>query len=794
MVILNKSSKLFSLFILVLLFVGSSSFLFVSADGPGGSITYTGYVRDTSNNPISGATVRLTIDDDLVPVYNEDTTSASGYYSVTTSYSTEITPVPFALSASATDYAYDYIGGDAFSGSYTHNFNLVYTGPPPPTVGWVSPANNEIVTFTPSNNLFNFTYSAGDIDYTRLYMGPAGSSPTIQFGTDYTDEGSFIDKTVDIGVHMGDLHGLVRADLRGYVGGSVAVTSTRTFNFSKQIMIERELLEDGREDLGSKLLLILYDPPGDHSYSSWTSESEVVIHNTLSIDFGVTVTGEAGGEISWLVGASSKLEIDLTVGLEKSWGCKITDIAGLTSSLNSAERDLVGPGYGDLYYGEWQIFVWELYANKVTYSDSEVAYVEPHYYFGMEYSDHVLVSHQHAPEAWKQQNPHINETIMADPNIIDWSENDSIIQGGTGLREGSHEYTDTFGLGGSFSFSISEITKAKILGASAEAEVHYTSKYEGGFDAASSIKTAFQIYDDDSVDLFHYDIGTDRRFGVPIFRNFPTDNHLFQSYSSTPWEHNTRDVLSPTTTYPVVTFNTDDDNYSPSEGDTPLVELTISDESNISVASLLYSHDGGAHWNLVGMTERLNDPDSWYANLPSHEHGTEVLWYVFTIDSNNNSKTVLNIDNENFSYTVVNRPCSVTLASPNGGGTYNDSILIEWSGSDLDDDPLTYDIGYRTDGGSWTSIALGLTNTSYLWDINHIADSDTVSVIVYAYDGYGSVDDDDSSFVFSIDNEDIPEATITYPLASFTYQGIISISWSVVDPDEFVTGFSLYYS
>ena len=107
MVILNKLSKIVTLFILFL-FVGTTGFLLVQVDaiGPGGSVTYSGYVRDTSSNPISGATVRLTVNDNLVPVWSETTTSGTGHYTVTRSYEEATPPVDIALSAVKTGYVF----------------------------------------------------------------------------------------------------------------------------------------------------------------------------------------------------------------------------------------------------------------------------------------------------------------------------------------------------------------------------------------------------------------------------------------------------------------------------------------------------------------------------------------------------------------------------------------------------------------------------------------------------------------------------------------------------------------
>ena len=790
MFIFKRSTKIISLFFLML-FVSSTGLLIVQADS--GSVSYSGHVYNLGGTPLSGATVRLYINDDMVPVFRETTTSGTGYYTVTTPYGYATPPVDIALLVSKTGYVSDSYGATVYDGSYTHDFYLELDVPPTPSVGWVSPPNNQLITFPQANNDFSFTYSAENIDYTRLFIGLAGPSPTTQFGSDWTDEGTSISKTVDIGSYMGSLQGLVRADLRGYVSSSVVVEATRTFNFSKVVSVETELLEDGRTELGSNLMLILYDPPGDQSYSTWTSETKVRIKNSISFEVGVEIEGQIGVEL-FDSGASTKTTVDLSGGPDFAWENVFTDIEELTSSLNTAERDLVGPGYGDLYYGEYEIFVWEIYATKTTYADSTIVYSDPYIYYGIEYSDHALVSRENAPSSWLQQNPNINTALYDDTNTVQWIEDSSILEGGTGAREVTHEESNSFEWGINFEFTISHETRAKICGTGTAITGHFTFKYDHDDEITNSIKTVFHIQDDDSADYFRYDVGIDKRFGVPIFRNTPNANPILISESSSPWEHNTRDVIAPVTTYPVITLNTDFDDYSPSEADTPLVELTITDESNISVASLIYSYDNGDNWNTISMAERLNDPNSWYANIPGFEHGTVVLWYIFTTDNNDNSKTVLDVDLDYFSYTIVNRPCTVELTTPNGGEVYEESILIEWAGSDPDDDSLTYNIGYRIGGGSWTLIATELTDTSYLWDISGFADSDTVSIIVYAYDGSGGTDNDESDFVFGIDNVDIPDASILTPLTSFSYEGIVTITWSVTDPDDYITGYELYYS
>ncbi len=263
---------------------------------------------------------------------------------------------------------------------------------------------------------------------------------------------------------------------------------------------------------------------------------------------------------------------------------------------------------------------------------------------------------------------------------------------------------------------------------------------------------------------------------------------MFQSKSCTPWEHNTIDYLSPESSDLTITYDTDGDTLSPTEEDTPLIELIITDEGDINAATITYSDDGGSTWNYASLEERENDDDHWYGYIPGHEHGTTISWYIYTLDESLNSKIIKNSDGDNFEYTVISRPPTVELLSPNRGGTFNNSILIEWTGSDPDDDSLTYTIGYQIDGGGWNLLASGLTNNSFVWDIGAIADSLAVALIVYADDGFCAIVSDESDFVFEIDNVDIPtiQMNLINPNGGEILASNCTISWTVDLSDELI--------
>ena len=787
-----KNIKKIIALLLLISFISNISLAFVES-AAGGTVTFYGYVRNTSGSPLGGAEVALTIDDNLVPVRRTTTSSGTGYYSVSCSYSEAEPPISFFLTADLDGYERGTYGGATSSASNTHNFALSEEYVPDPSVSWSSPGSSSIVTFTPENtdNTFTFSYSAQDLDSIKLFISPHDETPTTQYGSTYTTMGTSVSASADIGTDIDELHGSVRADLKGYVGSTAVVTSTRYFDFSKQILVQSEMLEEGEIDLGSQLYLIIYDPPGDDSHSTFTEETSVERTNAFSLDVGVGIEVELKASL-FNIGTDAKFGVDLGYGFDYEWSNTEIDTLEMSSSINNDDKELVGPGYGDMYWGEREVFLWEIHSTKITYADASVEYTDPILYFGIDYSENILVSHQYAPEAWKQLNPNINTGLY--DSVVTWDITNGEFQGGTGYIESSHEEISSSTTSHEFSVGISYETEVKLGLGSTTISASIESSFKHDETQTNSVKTTYYLHDDDSGDYFHYDVGTDARFGVPIFRNTPNANPLLQSKSSTPWEYNTRDYLPPEAGEPVITLDTDGDGYAPSEDDTPLIEIDLSDEAEITSALIVYSDDGGSGWNTASLTERVGEPDSWYGYIPGHEHETTISWYISAQDENDNWIIVNNSDNENFEYTIISRPPEVTLDSPNMGGTFEDSILIEWSGSDLDEDSLTYSLGYQIEGGGWVLIALGLTNNSYIWDISGIADSDAVSLIVYANDGYCATVSDECDFVFSIDNEDIPDIDLTYPLAGFTYDELLTISWEIDDPDDFITGFELYYS
>jgi len=102
----------------------------------------------------------------------------------------------------------------------------------------------------------------------------------------------------------------------------------------------------------------------------------------------------------------------------------------------------------------------------------------------------------------------------------------------------------------------------------------------------------------------------------------------------------------------------------------------------------------------------------------------------------------------------------VSLSQPDEGGIFTGDITISWIGSDVDlGDVLTFNLYYWNDG-SWIVIALGLTNTSYVWDSTSVPNGDFYRIRVSATDTMVIVYDT-SVTSFTIDNKRTGRASIS---------------------------------
>ncbi|NVM54714.1 MAG: hypothetical protein HWN66_13515, partial [Candidatus Helarchaeota archaeon] len=593
-------------------------------------------------------------------------------------------------------------------------------------VEWMTPSKNELIIFPPGLAVFHFTYDFTELDDVKLFLN----------GIDY---GSVLGKTSINFTFTVSLDGHVNATLCGYNITDMIVSDSRNFTFVKLISDVVEQLDSGMNFVGQVLYLILHDPNGDNSFSGFAETT------SLSMTVGSSFAASVGIELSasydmfgYGVGASSRLQVGQTS--ERSAEYMVTDTTELTSSLDSSNKDYIGPGYGDCYWGEAITYSWVLKAHRREYFNGTIKYEAPRLDWGIIRGGEVLLNDYNAPQAWRAYNPVHNGWQNVDwdsgsPLSVDGGFKRSFIKETTTSEKRSISTTVVFDNTLQFYLGPVELSFSLNL----EWQNHKAVESTTGF------KTSFTIYDDESTDHISQQYGIDRRFSSIIFKPIQT-----VSRSSNPLEYNTTDYVPPLINFPEIELDSSTDGLAPCKDDSPIVTVDISDEGGIQSALIYYSINDGANWDSIILSEQLFNPGIWEGSIPGQEHGTTVLWYINVWDNEGNNATRKDPQGIDYRYTVLNRDPTITVISPNGGETFKDTIRIEWFASDLDSDNLTFTLAYNADGVGWCLIESNVTGTQYDWDISNIPYAKSVLIKVIANDGFDGETEDASDFLFTI--------------------------------------------
>jgi len=630
-----------------------------------------------------------------------------------------------------------------------------------PYIRWQAPNENERVIL-PVDALFNFVYDYMYLHDVRLFLN----------GIDY---GSVKDKDAKtISPYNSSIDGLVEAVLYGYEMGNSnpILNDSRDFILAKLDAEAYEILEMDETYLGEKLYLILHDPNGDNSYT-WYEESSVV---SMAVGLEITSeysTGNKYGEIlsdpfvGSTAGATFNFVDKETTEEGFNYRYEIVDTTQLQSSLDDSNKDFIGSGYGDRYWGEAWTLKWAVKAYYRKYFNGTEGYEAPEFHYGIIRGQEVFLSDYSAPQEWRIQNPVHNGW-----QGVSWLVPNQTIAGGSPVTN-SYEISSTETTSTSLQIAHSEEMLGKVPGWESTTTLNVNTKWYTEAEVTTSYEVGYTIYDDESTDTIVQDVGIDLRFGTFIFRT-----NEFMCETSYPLEHNTFDYLPPIIEFPRTELDSSQDGLAPCKDDSPIVTVELFDEGGIQSAYIRFSINNGANWNDAILSEQIANLGTWQGTIPAYDHGTTVLWYIKVWDFEGSFSNRTDPHGNPYQYTVINRAPTILITTPNGNEGFEDTVRIEWSALDPDGDDLTFTISYNLANTGWRLIETSVTGNFYDWDISDIEFYDTVLVKVTVDDEFGGTAADESDYVFTIGKpepvEVIPsEINWTLPLtiASLSFVG-----------------------
>ena len=441
--------------------------------------------------------------------------------------------------------------------------------------------------------------------------------------------------------------GFLSATLIGINNSVIVDSDTRSFQFVKIEFEITETLNSSTEVLGKQLYLILHDPHGDNSFSS-ISES-----TTLSFGVGCEVTKAEGftleigddlGLFGFEVGSSELLSIKTTIGLGFDFRYEVTDTTSLTSSQVTDDADYIGPGYGDRYWGEAWLFKWVVNASYREYSNGTDRWEAPKLYYGILRGLETYISDAHAPPEWRNQNAVYNSSIP-----VQWHEPFTGSGGAPYLYE--HEVSTTSTRKLSFQIDLGSDFRVKIAPVETHVTIELSLKTYAEAVEGNTHKVAYEIYDDDPSDFIVQGRGIDQRFGTYIF-----SSESFFCETSHPLEHNTYDYLPPVIDFPTIDLDTNNDDFGPTNEDSPLVRVYIFEEGGMQDVVINYTINNGLDWNLISLDELFASPGIWEGTIPSLTQNTKVKWYIIAWDSQGNRAERKDVYGNPFEYTVIEKP------------------------------------------------------------------------------------------------------------------------------------------
>jgi len=444
--------------------------------------------------------------------------------------------------------------------------------------------------------VFNFTYDAGFVDDVQLVINETGPF-------DVTGLDSLTLTWSDA------INGIVNATLLAYNSSVLVAQDSRFFNFVRIIFEVEELLEAKTKSLGEELYLIMHDPNGDNSFSGFTETTQFSIGVGAQITEGVPETMNLELEVDYSLfsigtGGSTRIIEKTTSENGFDFRFELSSTTGLTSNLESSDSEYVGPGYGDVYWGESWTFNYVIKSYRRIYSNLTERYEQPKLYWGLTRESESIINDDNAPLDWRNKNP-----VHDNWNDVVWDSNISVA--GSNLTD-TKEITSTNTTYKSFQIQTEQETRDIFAGLNETVVIEISKRNYVEEGTPHIFEANFTIMDDEPSDIIGQMVGIDHRFGTFIFK---TNTSISQSCN--PLEHNTIDYIPPEIELPTIVFDSNGDQQGPCYDDTPIVTVELFDEDVIGEALIMYSTDNGTTWSSATLSEKVGNPGTWEGSIPA---------------------------------------------------------------------------------------------------------------------------------------------------------------------------------
>lgn len=132
--------------------------------------------------------------------------------------------------------------------------------------------------------------------------------------------------------------------------------------------------------------------------------------------------------------------------------------------------------------------------------------------------------------------------------------------------------------------------------------------------------------------------------------------------------------------------------------------------------------------------------DETYRRITIGGNGQFTAPAVTLVDHGINEFTLTSIDragniSELSGIIISDNPPEVSLATPVPGVYWRGAREVSWRSSDIDGDPLLYDLSYRTEGAQWRTIVEDIADLTYTWNLSQLS-SEAYQLRVVADDSF----------------------------------------------------------